>query len=156
MKWWRTSLDLAPKRCLSSIKPFISIRSAANNQREVPRFLAETGALFFLRISTNVLSFWNQQELEKRAVPDITSCCADSSLCSPGPPPLPQTPYSNKAHGTGHLCGNNRPLNHVWTRLFGLRGMCLKPLSLQDAAFDGFDLVERNNVCLSDDLVLRH
>lgn len=36
MKWWRTSLDLAPKRCSSSIKPFISIRSAANNQREVP------------------------------------------------------------------------------------------------------------------------
>lgn len=41
-----------------------------------------------LRIPTNVLSFWNQQELEKPAVPDKTSCCTDSSLCSPSTPPL--------------------------------------------------------------------
>lgn len=108
-----------------------------------------------LRIPTNVSSFWNQQELEKLAVPDKTSCCTDSSLCSPGTPG-PPSPHSNKTHGTGHLCGNNKPNNRVWTRLVGLRGVYLKPPSLRDAAFDGFYLVERNNVCLSDDLVLGH
>lgn len=77
-----------------------------------------------------------------------------SVTCVPAPHPL--APYSNKTHGNGHLCGNSRPLDCVWTRLVWLRGMCLKPPSLRDAAFDGFYLEERNNVCLSHVLVLRN
>lgn len=123
MKWWRTSLDLAPKRCSSSIKPFISVRSAANNQREVPVSWREQEQEPFLKIyriseqkPPSVAPHPNKCFVVLEPAGAWKTCWFQIKLPaapihpSVAPVPLPPpSPYSNKTHGTGHLCGNNKP-----------------------------------------------
>lgn len=162
------------QRCLSSIKPFISIRSAANNQREVPVPDAETGAF-----SQNLSNFWTKttfnrstsqqmfsrfratRSLKRTSASDEASC-TDSSLCNLGtsphsPPPHPPLPLTLIKHmALATYVGTAGP-STVFEPIFDwLRDMWWKPPSLRDAAFDGFYLVECNNVCLSHLLVLRN